>query len=209
MKRICGLLVVVMMIIIGISIMTFAHADIPEGVKYHYQYNTTDRSIVIVKERLLELGYFNSNSQLNNIVSEALKSAVISFQEQNALEPDAVIDQEFLEALFSDNAVGKNEKKKSESADKTISGTVNESSNSGSSEDADDTNVVSEKSTEKTGVNYEVLLIVIAIVIVVVGLALAFGSKGKRKTGDQQGVNNPDNQTSRQQGTYLKGVPRR
>ena len=106
------LLFIVCMIIIAFSAMIIAHADIPAGVKNGYKYNQTDSSIVIVKNRLKDLGYFGSGSStFSSFVSEDLKKAVISFQRQNKVVADGVLDKDLLELLFSDDAIGKDGKK--------------------------------------------------------------------------------------------------
>lgn len=100
-------------IIIGILVMSFAHADIPAGVKKEYKYNQKDSSIVFVKNRLRDLGYFgDKNSQFSDFVSQDLKKAVISFQKKNKVKADGELDQDLLDLLFSDDAIGKDGKKK-------------------------------------------------------------------------------------------------
>lgn len=105
--------VLVCAIIIGILMTGIAHADIPAGVKREYQYNTTDSSILIVKNRLRDLGYFgDKKSKFSDFVSEELKTAVMSFQKKNKVKADGVLDKDLLELLFSDDAIGKDGKKK-------------------------------------------------------------------------------------------------
>lgn len=84
-----------------------AVAEIPAGVKNYYEYNQQDKSIVIVKKRLQELGYFRQDAQFSNVVSDELKKAVISFQKQNGIDADGVLNKSLLELLFSDDAVEK------------------------------------------------------------------------------------------------------
>ena len=93
--------------------MNISYADIPEGVKDNYTYNKSDSSILIVKERLNELGFFGNGSvQFSDFVSEQLKNAIISFQKQNKVKADGIIDKDLLELLFSDDAIGKDGKKR-------------------------------------------------------------------------------------------------
>lgn len=113
-KRLKGWLLILCVFVIGLSMMNIACADIPSGVKDHYEYNQTDRSIVKVKKRLQELGFFGKSVQFSNTVSEDLKKAVIAFQEQNAVMADGVIDKDFLELLFSDDAIEKGGKPNTE-----------------------------------------------------------------------------------------------
>lgn len=91
--------------------MIDAFADIPAGVKDHYEYNKKDSSIVIVKKRLQELGYFEKGTEFSDIVSEGLKETVILFQKKNNVSMDGVLDKDLLELLFSDRAVTKQGKK--------------------------------------------------------------------------------------------------
>ena len=81
-----------------------ACAEIPAGVKDSYAYGTRDGSIITVKKRLEELGYFEKGTQYSNYVSEGLKETVIIFQLKNGMEQDGVLDRELLELLFSDRA---------------------------------------------------------------------------------------------------------
>lgn len=110
-KRKLFLLVNILLSFVLFSYST-AFAAIPDGVKNSYTYNQTDRSIVKVKERLKTLGYFSKDAQFSNVVSEELRKAVISFQNQNGMTTDGIIDKDFLETLFSSSAVSKDGIKK-------------------------------------------------------------------------------------------------
>ena len=99
---------------------------IPDGVKKYYEYNQYDDSIILVKERLRELGYFKPDSTFTKQVSSELKRAVVSFQQKNNMKADGRIDQEFLTALFSEAAVRKEEEAEKETAPENGKASVNE-----------------------------------------------------------------------------------
>lgn len=109
-KRILSLLIVCL-VITGVPVMRDARADIPAGVKTEYQYNQKDSSIIVVKKRLQELGYFNDKAVFSDFVSKDLKTAVLRFQKQNGMAQNGNIDKKFLKALFSDDAITMDGKK--------------------------------------------------------------------------------------------------
>ena len=104
-RKLLSLLLTVCIIFTEIVMMSSAFADIPAEVKDSYTYNTRDNSIILVKKRLEELGYFEKGTQYSNYVSEGLKETVLIFQKKNNVTMDGVIDRDFLELLFSDQAV--------------------------------------------------------------------------------------------------------
>ena len=100
-------------IIIGILVMSIAHADLPAGVKKEYKYDQSDSSIIFVKNRLRDLGYFgDKNARFSDFVSQELKKAVMSFQKKNKVKVDGILDEDLLNLLFSSDAIGKDGKKK-------------------------------------------------------------------------------------------------
>lgn len=113
-KRLICLHFIYLLIII-LLMMSIAYADIPSGVKDEYKYNQYDSSIIIIKDRLKELGYFGEKAIFSEFVSEDLRTAVKAFQRQNKVTVDGVINQAFLELLFSDDAVGKDGRLKANS----------------------------------------------------------------------------------------------
>ncbi len=111
-KNLLCFLVCIYAVIIVLSMMSIAYADIPSNVKEEYEYNDHDSSIIIVKNRLKELGYFGKNAQFSDVVSNELKTAVKAFQKKNNVLVNGVIDKAFLELLFSDDAAEKDGKPK-------------------------------------------------------------------------------------------------
>jgi len=107
MHRQTGTFLLMILLVIGMSVCFTARADIPAKVKDSYQYNQSDDSIIIVKERMRELGYFSKSAKFTGSVNITLRDAVIQFQEQNGMDPDGEINKAFLELLFSDDAVEK------------------------------------------------------------------------------------------------------
>ena len=139
-KRILSLLIVCL-VITGAPVMRDACADIPAGVKTEYQYNQKDSSIIVVKKRLQELGYFNEKAVFSDFVSKDLKTAVLRFQKQNGLAQNGNIDKKFLNALFSDDAITMDGKKlpkssKPTKAPETKKNSSSKNSNSNSSKNS-------------------------------------------------------------------------
>ena len=101
------------LIIFVVSTVLFAYADIsiPSDVKNEYKYGTTDKSIITIKKRLQELGYYSKSAQFSDSVGSNLKDTVKVFQEKNGLNQDGKLDQTLFNVLFSDNAVSKQGKK--------------------------------------------------------------------------------------------------
>ncbi len=90
-------LICICFIAIGMIMMEYAAADIPAGVKDHYAYNTRDNSIILVKKRLEELGYFEKGTKYSDYVSEGLKETILTFQKTNKVSVDGVLDRDLLE----------------------------------------------------------------------------------------------------------------
>ena len=80
---------------------------IPSGLKKNYRYNTEDKSIIPVKQRLADLGYLPVDKASNAWINNTVKKAVIEFQEKNGMEADGKLDSAFFVALFSDSAIAK------------------------------------------------------------------------------------------------------
>ena len=111
-KKVLALLLAVCLVLFCSILSKYAYADIPSGVKDQYEYNQHDSSIIQVKTRLKELGYFSSKAQFSDFVSDELKKAVISFQRQNGMKANGVIDKDFLLKLYSSDAIDKDGKKR-------------------------------------------------------------------------------------------------
>lgn len=116
-KRTGALLLLMVLIAISMAACAPARAEIPEGVKEFYEYNKNDDSIIIVKKRMQELGYFSKGAKFTGSVNVTMQNAVLLFQKQNGLEEDGVIDTVFLERLFSEEAVGKDGKPREQAAE--------------------------------------------------------------------------------------------
>ena len=99
--------VLICILIIVLSMMSIAYAEIPSDLKEQYKYKQHDSSIIIVKNRLKDLGYFAKDAQFSDFVSDELKTAIKAFQKQNNVPANGIIDKKLLELLFSDDAVEK------------------------------------------------------------------------------------------------------
>ena len=62
-------------------------------------------SVLLMKQRLFELGYMNT-SQLNDSFSSDVQKALKRFQKANGLEADGVLDAETAQRLYAGDAVG-------------------------------------------------------------------------------------------------------
>ena len=76
--------------------------SVPSGLKKSYQYNTEDKSIIPVKQRLGDLGYLSADQASNAWINNTLKKAVIEFQGKNGLVANGKLDSVFFAVLFSD-----------------------------------------------------------------------------------------------------------
>ena len=186
MKRKCVELICI--IIIGLTMMNISYADIPDGVRDNYTYNKKDSSILIVKERLNELGYFGDGPvQFSDFVSEQLKSAVISFQKKNKVKADGVLDRDLLELLFSDEAIGKDGKKKPRKENEIESPLVANTAVSGSARTNERENILNSnniKSGQKDNQYGNAPVLFIALIVFSVFLLIIVKRKRKAKRND-------------------------
>ncbi len=86
-------------------------APITPDTSTRLQYNQENAQIGLLKARLKELGYFDTNyEKLSNVYTYYTVVAVRNFQKKNGLQADGIAGANTLKALYSENAIKANDK---------------------------------------------------------------------------------------------------
>ena len=82
-------------------------SNLPEGIEKAYALGTRGQAIRTIKKRMQELGYFSATAKLSDQYNELMADRVKQFQKNNGLPATGNLDEQTMEALFSDTAISK------------------------------------------------------------------------------------------------------
>ena len=172
--------------LILLSVVGYGETKLPDGLKKYYQYNSQDKSIIPVKERLAELGYFPEDKTGNAWINQTLRDAVKQFQEKNNLKTDGKLNTDLFTALFSDTAIAKSGKVKK----------ITESRSDNNTEDQSINTVVNGKELTKTRTKPEknsnsnsgMILVVVFALIGITVFSIINAKIRKQKAAEKQFV---------------------
>ena len=102
MKKAISILIVLLLILN--ASFCIAASMIPSDLKKEYKYGEQDKTIISVKERLQELGYFSPTALFSATIGSSLKDAVKEFQKTNGLKQDGKLNTDLFNVLFSSSA---------------------------------------------------------------------------------------------------------
>lgn len=101
------MLSIICVLVLFITALPFAASatQIPDGLKLPYKQGASSKSILAIKERMQELGYYKAGATMNKDFNATMTERVMQFQKNNGLEETGIVDQEFIEKLYSDTAI--------------------------------------------------------------------------------------------------------
>ena len=105
-KRIGALILCVgLALVLAVSTAFIVHEADPSMLEYRVlQKGARGDDVLALKQRLQELGYIRSGSDLTNVYNDVTEERVILFQRQIGITEDGVASQELHAYLFSEKA---------------------------------------------------------------------------------------------------------